>query len=285
MASGTVLAAIMRALRPQFRGPHDRLALAVHAFFLSQGYTVTGVGTQVDGSTTPDPDAEEATLEGWNGQEDWYAFQYVDPQGVKPPVTVKCLRLGDKLMVNALAMGEGAEVPRSLELDAGQFTTVSNDVAKGFKDLDGLAAKVASCMEFGKRGGEASSSTREGRDRVGREVERPVGEAPPPDRIPYGERVPGMFGGDADRLPGIGGMLAGPRDPAFVGGFRHPELLPGGGRGLVPDFDPVAPPGLPGYMPEDFIQGGPGRRRPGHMHPDLPPPGGVGGGSWDSMFG
>ena len=97
--------------------------------------------------------------------------------------------------------------------------------------------------------------------------------------------LPHMIGGGYDQGPGIGGgMHVGLNDPMFQGLVRNPEMLPGAPRGGM-RFDPIGPPGMPGFRPDDFRQGGSrqGGRGGTHQHPDLPP---MGGEHWgDSMFG
>lgn len=290
MASGTVLAAIIRALRPTFRCSHDRVAFAVHSYFLSQGYALVAVGIDVDDSVVPNKDAQEVPIDGWNAQDDWYAFEYADPSGDKKPVLVKCLKLGGKLVVNSVLLGSSGDAPKILELDVAAFTTGSEDVVKGYRDLDTLASKLQSF---------ADGST-ERADDVKKEMERSVlgdasqpGPRSPPlgydplmeggaEHFPFGpQRLPRPIGGEYDRVGGAyGGMHVGMDDPMFSGHMRHPELLPHGTRG-GPRFDPIAPPGMQGYRPGDFQQRVP--RHPGQVHPDIAQPGG--GTEWDSMFG
>ena len=97
--------------------------------------------------------------------------------------------------------------------------------------------------------------------------------------------MPGMadpFGGGGG-LP-FGGPLrgsqVGPNDPIF--GDRR-RLGPGPSRFLPPGarYDPINPPGMRGFHPDDFVQPEGGDR----VHPDVmdfrPP----GGGGMDHMFG
>ncbi len=137
---------------------------------------------------------------------------------------------------------------------------------------------------------------------------RPVGAD---DLVPPGIRAPGMpspspFGGVGVGLGGpMRGSQVGPNDPMFagpmgMGGMGGPPLFPGqlrgGGGGLgggasrlvVPPgarFDPINPPGIQGFAPEDFVQPS---RSDIHIHPDIGrPPEGPGGNSsfMDHMFG
>jgi len=116
------------------------------------------------------------------------------------------------------------------------------------------------------------------------------------DLVPPGVRPPGMpF---EPPMPSFGGPLrgshVGPRDPIFsgqrggVGGVSglRPSHLPPGAR-----FDPINPPGMRGFHPDDFIQGerplpdGRGFGEGGRVHPDIGGPPEGGGNGMDYMFG
>ncbi|CAL5228110.1 g11185 [Coccomyxa viridis] len=115
-------------------------------------------------------------------------------------------------------------------------------------------------------------------------------EFPGPDDIPYS----GGLGGP-ERPGGIGGMYVGPDDPIFAGRFPGRGGMGGDfgpgisgrgrGRGSFPGaiWDPIAPPGMPGFRPEDFQRGARGNTGRGDVHPDVMPPGP--GHFDDSMFG
>jgi len=108
---------------------------------------------------------------------------------------------------------------------------------------------------------------------------------------------PGGGGG----FPGGGGSQVGPDHPLFGG--RHPGIRPpggfGGGRGVPPvpglppgaRWDPIGPPGTPGFLPPPPPDQGRGRGRgggPPSFHPDIMPPGPggpFGGGSGAGGFG
>jgi proteasome inhibitor subunit 1 (PI31) len=129
------------------------------------------------------------------------------------------------------------------------------------------------------------------------------------DVVPPGMRPPGF----APAMPNVfdplsgGGMHVGPRDPMFIGGggIRGGGGVGIGGGGGPPAFplppgaryDPINPPGLPGFRPDDFIPGG-GRGRGGrgagpgpgpggqYIHPDVMQPGrNDDDPGWDQMYG
>lgn len=118
------------------------------------------------------------------------------------------------------------------------------------------------------------------------------------DVVPPGVRPPGYH---HPPLPGNlpsgphrgGGMHVGPGDPIFgtgrygrgvgVGGREGGGGVGGGGGEVLPPgarWDPIAPEGLPGAHPEDYVP----ELRP-RIHPDVMQPGPGNGGSFDSMFG
>lgn len=92
----------------------------------------------------------------------------------------------------------------------------------------------------------------------------------------------------AGRGLGPDGMMVGPHHPIFGRGRTEP---PPGHEGLIPPgarWDPIAPPGLPGFFPGDFERGrGRGRGRGGdEIHPDIMQPGRGGFGTgFDGGFG
>lgn len=45
MATEQGVIAVIRASRPTFRGPHDKVAYAIHSAFLSAGYILVATGT------------------------------------------------------------------------------------------------------------------------------------------------------------------------------------------------------------------------------------------------
>jgi proteasome inhibitor subunit 1 (PI31) len=53
MASGKAVLAIIRAARPQFRSAHDRVAFALHASLLAEGYSLTAVGSAASSDSPP----------------------------------------------------------------------------------------------------------------------------------------------------------------------------------------------------------------------------------------
>eukprot|EP00891_Asterochloris_glomerata_P008069 jgi/Astpho2/8069/Aster-03016 len=122
------------------------------------------------------------------------------------------------------------------------------------------------------------------------------GPAPPEGRIPAllgdfgrGDMIPPglppmphLPPGSGDFIPPGSGMMVGPDHPMFRQGRPRPGPgLPAHGGG-VPGmrWDPIGPPGTPGFLPDDLQRPPP----PGQVHPDLAPRG-FRGPDWDSMYG
>ncbi|KAK9866815.1 hypothetical protein WJX84_003941 [Apatococcus fuscideae] len=311
MASATVLQAIIRASRPKFRNAHDRLAFAVHSFLLADGSRLVAVGKDAEEATTGSlQSSEEIAVDGWNEMSDAYAFAYTDSQG-RHPRMVKCVVLGEQLLVHLLHVDSNAE-PQLLELDVTKFSNSSPDLIKGYSDLDGLVQKLQQNLQQAATpstgsGQTASQGVRSStgpslRQDLGTSSLRDERETDPANpllignpvrggRMPMGAEdlmspgfpTPGM-GPGMPGFPGFpgsrsGGMHMGPDDPLFAG--RRGMGMGPGSTTLPPAgrFDPIAPPGLPGSHPDDFTPGGHG------MHPDVMQPGPGRGTDWDSMFG
>ena len=266
----TALKALIRVARPQFRRRQDRVAYAVHTYFLCQGYTLVGVGPACEETlTTENP--PEVPLEGWNDHGELYIFAYAGANNMEP-VIVKCLAMGNVMVICASSFRAGAQVtPRTMNIDVKAVTTDAEDVLQGYVSLDALVEQfVASLGEFKVK-----------EDEEERRPPSPV-VTPPPRPSPLMEPMPrGILGERPDRIPlagGMGGSRVGLNDPRFAPHLRHPELMPSGRNDGV-RYDPIGPPGMPGYFPEDFQ---PPQRR---YHPDLAPPGPRTDFDPDNMFG
>lgn len=145
MATEQGLMAVIRASRPTFRGPHDKLAFTLHAAFLSAGYSLIAAGTSAfsdDALTSPSTGnyhvlhtsifsyfhleiklmffscffwcLDEVGIEGWNEYEDNYAFVYSNPDKGFKKILVKCLSMNDSLLVDAFKDGDSE--PLHLEI-------------------------------------------------------------------------------------------------------------------------------------------------------------------------
>ncbi|KAL6782759.1 hypothetical protein ACKKBG_A08010 [Auxenochlorella protothecoides x Auxenochlorella symbiontica] len=320
MAAATL--AVIRAHAPTFRNRHDRLAFAVHAYLESRGYTLVSTGAEADqeagpGSKFDSVGREPAPLSGWTDLEERYAFRYVNEQGAH--LYLKAMVLGGNLVLQWQDGGQQpGSTPASLDLALDKYTRAAEGVSAGYSDLAGLvgalaaaglgesAAQSASGQEAPAPGAQHGAAGR-GDDDPTRGPRGGRGEAEPAYvRDAGGLRDPGYAVGDRDRyplglaparggaMPGLlplmegpprrgGGMHVGPGDPLFDdrlgrgpahGGPRPPP----GAR-----WDPIAPPGLPGFHPDGNLPRGPPGR--GGIHPDIMQPGpGRGGTGADFGF-
>lgn len=254
MAPGTAVSALIRALRPSFSSPHDKVVFSVHAVVLADGYTLVGVGesTQED---IPSQDAPEVDLTGWNTGDGIYTFKYTDASGSRSPLLVKCLAVGKRLLVNFLAFGQDSPPEAITVDDVAEYTTDSTDATKGFKNFGSLVDRLTSALNA------ITSMPKQSKNVVSKTARAdPVAEAPVqsplqhplPNPLPQPDprvipgRLPQPYFGDPGMVGGMGGgMLVGPGDPRFTGGYAHPGIGP-------PRFDPIAPPGMLGARPGDF---------------------------------
>lgn len=295
---------VIRAARPHLRSPHDRVAFAIHAAFLSAGYSLTAVGSRVSPDVpVGDEEIAEVGIEGWNDMADGYSFQYsgAGQDGLSKSVLLKCLPVDDKLMV--LVTDGNDKEALQLEVRVSDYVTGSEGTNYGqlYKNLNELVEKVNSCLlsklSGSKDNASTSSKSKDSEDSDTVKNARPLGvlddevkharplgvlvDEPAPSM--YGLRYPPVPGfGNSDLLPGagagvfpssvdpgIGGMLFGPNDPRWAGmGYGDRAGFPDGGRGIIPPgarYDPIGPSGVPGFEPGRFI-----RRPPGGVpNPDL----------------
>ncbi|ONK61110.1 uncharacterized protein A4U43_C08F26350 [Asparagus officinalis] len=290
MATDNSVMAVIRASRPNFRNPSDRMAFAVHASFLAAGYSLISTGPSAFSENPPTGD--EVGIEGWNEFEDSYAFVYLkSDKGQKIPILVKCLAIGDALVVDVLNLREDKKEPFHVQINMNEHLVEGdNKVNYGemYKNLprlvENLNANILNKVESKTESSSAGSSGNGSGDNTRREPVHmfPVERQQPPPVLRY-PPVPASGGSDLfpgpgagvfpDRGTGSGGsMLVGPNDPRFFSpgggpGFDFPgsDLLPPGAR-----YDPIGPPNVPGFHPERFVRNPPqGPGRGGGVHPDL----------------
>ncbi|RWW21864.1 hypothetical protein BHE74_00040913 [Ensete ventricosum] len=116
MASESSVMAVIRASRPSFRNPHDKVAFVVHASFLAAGFSLVATGTSAL-SENPPIGEEEVGIDGWNELEDAYAFVYMKTdKGPKKTVLVKCLPIGDLLTIDVLDLSGAGKEPFNLQI-------------------------------------------------------------------------------------------------------------------------------------------------------------------------
>ncbi|KAK2972266.1 hypothetical protein RJ640_014324 [Escallonia rubra] len=292
MATEQSVMAVIRASRPAFRNPHDKVAFSVHASFLAAGYVLNAVGpsASTDDALTSSS-SDEVGVDQWNEFEDNYAFVYSNPGKGSKKVLVKCLAMNDKLLLDALA--DGSSEPVHLEINVGDYAGEDGgtNYALQFKNLGKLVDSVNKEVLTKLSGSSATSSSGKPssseRERL-RDYRKPssVDVSEPEGHLPYpsGYVVPPLYpsGGGSDLFPGPpagfyptrgdyggGGMLVGPQDPRFFGGMGGDPGFPAGQPGVPPGarFDPYGPPGVPGFEPGRFARDP--RRPRGGNHPDL----------------
>nr|GMC93749.1 probable proteasome inhibitor [Ipomoea batatas] len=142
MATDKTVMMIIRASRPTFRNPYDKVAFAVHASFVASGFVLLATGPS---AFADDPFssafADEVGIDHWNDFEDNYGFIYSTPEGNSKKVLVKCLVMNGKLLVDAL--WEGTSTIRHLELNVQDY--VENGGANydsQYKNFGTLVEKV-----------------------------------------------------------------------------------------------------------------------------------------------
>ncbi|XP_024528767.1 probable proteasome inhibitor [Selaginella moellendorffii] len=272
MALTDAVLAVIRASRPQFRSPHDRVAFALHAAFLASGYSLGATGSAAASGASSE---QEVGIDGWNELENAYAFKYfTDEKDLPKSVDVKCTAIGDMLMVDAAV--EGGNDLFHLEIKVTDFAKDSDtgNYAQQYKDLDGIV-KVVNSQVLSKcstKPPEPATSTREtGKLMIDDETmsvpRRPYPATPGVSLIgrPVGlnDLLPGPGVGvfdhhrkDSTLESGEAGSLVGPGHPVWGNvppGHDDPSGLtrPQGAR-----FDPFGPPGVPGFEPQRFGRGG-----------------------------
>ncbi|XP_064946585.1 probable proteasome inhibitor [Musa acuminata AAA Group] len=288
MASESSVMAVIRASRPSFRNPHDKVAFAVHASFLAAGFSLIATGTGALSENLPIGE-EEVGIDGWNELEDAYAFVYMKTdKGSKKTVLVKCLPIGDLLTIDVLDLSGPGKEPFHLQINVNDYLS---DVAKQtsnyaavYKNLKDLVDKLCSGFLAKLEPKAESSSSAKSGDRSRQSVIREPSVTVPRHQEPYSRGLvypPIPSTGISDLYPGPGagfyphrgsgvggGMLVGPNDPRFFGSDERAGFL-GGLPGVPPGarFDPYGPPDVPGFEPARFIRQP--RRPGGGAHPDL----------------
>eukprot|EP00899_Mesostigma_viride_P002873 jgi/Mesvir1/12587/Mv10335-RA.1 len=309
MASPSAVLAVIRAARPNFRSRHDKLAFAIHACYSCEGLRLVALGDagveEAQRRSETGASLEEVSLEGWNSDDDSYAFLYEPESDYKKKghILVKCLVMGSQLVAHGLALQKSASssaqsLPQAVELSVDEFASDEKDLTKGYVNFDKLVQTIKSRLVDPVLG-PATGTSQPGKQNEQERARSPPRAArepaiPLPSREPDAgflvDRNPMRGVGRDDFLPGgigplpgmglpvpggFGGTQVGPNHPMFhmripgnadMPGYpMRPPNMPPGAR-----FDPYGPPGVPGFEPGRF--GGEGRRR-GGFHPDLEQPG------------
>ncbi|XP_077229229.1 putative proteasome inhibitor isoform X2 [Tasmannia lanceolata] len=291
--------AVIRAYRPYFRNPHDKIAFAAHASFLASGYILTATGNRAySDNALSSSGQEEVGIDGWNDLDDCYGFIYTKTEKEsKKSVLMKCLIIGDNLAIDVLPSGDEQKGLIDLQInvndyvsDDGGSSTGFADMYKNFKGLiehldSGILSKLDSTTRTKKLDTTSrSQTTQRGEGSEHNEVQPAPGVHIEPEPYYSGTVYPPIHpAGTGDLYPGPGAgvypmrgindgsMLVGPNDPRWfggIGGGEHPGF-PGRIPGVPPGarFDPYGPPGMPGFEPNRFMRNP--RRPHGGAHPDI----------------
>jgi len=285
--------AVMRLLNAEFRGACDRVAMAIHAKMLAAGWRLreagrnaaegTAEGAERNPTTTvTDVDERERRAFGaWNELEDGqYLFVY-QREGGEGSVRVRATTREETMRVEATWLRDGAET-HGVVLRPNQHAQDTPGTDIGIRQ----PAELDEVLEGIMCGLREEDRTRRGAGGggapMGRQGREPGVMPPPPGEVPF----PPARVGDADRFPwmqpgydgvGGGGSQVGPDHPIF-----DTEREPSRQRPPMPGipcppgarWDPVQPPGIPGFLPGDLTRqpSAPRRGRP-PAHPDMMQPG------------
>ncbi|XP_042481430.1 probable proteasome inhibitor isoform X4 [Macadamia integrifolia] len=276
MATADSVLALIRAYRPSFRNPHDKIAFAVHASFLASGYVLTATGPPAFSDTAlSSPSTDEVGMEGWNATDDAYAFLYRKEEfGAKKSVLVKCLPMGDKLIVDALVVGGGEGKPVHLEIDVNKYDggRENTDYSDMYNNCGELVSRLNSGI-LGKLDEPSASYSSSSREKAREQLEdkpddQGVGFIEPRGFQPYPSGLQNR------KIIGEAGCAI---YRTFTHGLVHPpvppvppvgesDLIPGGGAGMFPGslVDPPVPP----FGESDLVPGVGAGIFPGTRHND-----------------
>jgi len=292
MATPGAVLGVIRAARPRLKNATERVAFAVHSAFLAAGYSLVATGTNANSSPGIGEETEVG-VDGWDEMDGAYAFCYSgnNELGLSKSVTVKCLAVGDSLMIDAIS--SDVDNPVHLELKPSEYAIDGDaaNYAEQYTDLPGLVERINSSIlskltpPAVKPTPSTGTPTRVGLgDRCSPEVVNPLLDERQPFPSPgiVYPHVPAYGSSDLYPSPGPGifdprfelgydGMLLGPNDARWgrMGGLEPGVGVPDtGGIGMVPGarFEPYGPPGVPGFEQNRFARGAP---PPPGVHPDL----------------
>nr|GMC99658.1 probable proteasome inhibitor [Ipomoea batatas] len=283
---------VIRASRPTFRNPYDKVAFAVHASCLASGFVLLATGRSAfSGDPFSLPFAGEVGIDHWNDFGNNYGFIYSTPEGPSKKVIIRCLVLNGKLLIGAL--WEGASAHLHLELNVQDY--VENGGANydsQYKNFGKLVEEInKEILSKGSPSTNSLSSEKGGiRDNVDRRGAESNYSYQPSGSVPPGYAVlpipafggsgifpatgPGVYStSPISPAPGpvvyptrysggYEGMLLGPSYARFLTGISGDPRLPRGAQGIPPGgrFDPFGPPDVPGSEPGVFSRD-PTRRR------------------------
>ncbi|XP_026430813.1 probable proteasome inhibitor [Papaver somniferum] len=149
MANEESVMAVIRATRPNFRNGHDKVGFAVHAMFLNSGYFLTATGSAAYSDTILTcPPSDEVGIDGWNQSECSYGFVYskIDKAGAKYTVLLKCLVMGDFLVIDFISSKYPDKEPLGLRINVNDCNGGGDErptnFANQFRNFDELVKKL-----------------------------------------------------------------------------------------------------------------------------------------------
>eukprot|EP01114_Cavostelium_apophysatum_P012014 TRINITY_DN2667_c0_g1_i1.p1 TRINITY_DN2667_c0_g1~~TRINITY_DN2667_c0_g1_i1.p1 ORF type:complete len:299 (-),score=23.76 TRINITY_DN2667_c0_g1_i1:18-890(-) len=261
------------------RNAHDAVTILLHSIMRSQGFEFVGCGETNDAKAS-----EKFVTESWNREDGSYTFRYKHPKKQNVIFLIKCIVLGDNLLVHGLTEGDQATFDWEVRTTDFIRQKTFDDVDNLYKDVEKLRYQFLSNIVFKLLPSEPSPQNTANPDN--RNPYNDPLRVPPRNPNPYGNpyadpyasdphgggggfgHVPPFGIGSNDLFPPMGGPfgmpnggsgnLFGPDHPGF--GSRDPyQPSPFGGRGgqgrgypQGARFDPFMPPGF----------GGPGPRPP-----------------------
>ncbi|KAM3317172.1 hypothetical protein ACQJBY_035044 [Aegilops geniculata] len=306
MVTAEAAMAVVRAARPVFISAHDSIAFAANAAFLADGYSLRAAGPAALMDRLP-ADEVEVGFEGWNSMYNCYAFLYSkEEEGKKKCILMECLRIADFLAINARDLEAQHKKSCNVHINVKDFfseeqTRNYKDLYKNFTDfinilnlslLAELNGKDAAATQNPNVGSSSSinSSGNVTFENPSTRITEPAGSEyvlwenpftrmiepagliyPPVVPVGHDDTFPVPDVGFYPHSGGTGGsMHVGPNDPRF---FLTNPSTPFGDLGSVPPgsrYDPIGPPGVPGFEPSRFVRHS-RHSSPsgGSTHPDL----------------
>ncbi|KAK3259237.1 hypothetical protein CYMTET_31753 [Cymbomonas tetramitiformis] len=255
MVSTTIFLALVRAAHPTFRGGHDRIAFAVHAIVLSEGYYLVGVGEGVNEDSGIR--SSEVPIDGWNAADTDYALEYYHPVK-KVQLLVKAVSVNSELCVSVLEDKDQNKSPAAVKfvkISVPDFTTGAEDLATGYQQLPQLINLIHTSLLSHSPTNAESRTISEGM------TSAPDSAVDSITHLPEDQR--GFRGSYSE-------SQIGPHHPVFSGRFEGGNFVPGQPHEVPPGlphgarYDPIAP--FP--LPFGFRQ--PANTHNGVTHIDLP---------------
>lgn len=256
------------------RSNEDKLAFAVHAYVVAQGYKLVATGADAETDANFSADREEVNPTGWNALPGLYSFRYQDAEGKRPSLYLKCIVAGPKLLVQwvtgAGAAGTQTGSSHVQELQIDKFTTDAPNSPAAYQNTDNLMkvldGGLGQALGLAAHPSEPQPKTHATRQPVPFNEREEAEPGPSREYSPLQEGPPRFPG---DYRGGRGGAMP----PGFLPtGVGYEDVVPPGVR--PPGFGGGAG-GVPGLMEGPPHMGGGMHVGPGHP---MFGPGRLGGG-------